>query len=167
MLTLLLFARCLLCNIYTCGCVELIPRSSLEGQNLYFLYKKKITKGDILGHSMWWRLGPTVEHQENLVVGCLVQAAGSFRTRAQLESTGPGDSWGKSILNVCRNWSLTSQTIAEAIDTLAGEQWCFHRLPGITSILLTYWIMSPTFREDFPLLVTALHDNGRWKRISL
>lgn len=43
--------------------------------------QRKVQRG-FLGHSMWWRLDPTPEHQESRVIGCSVQTAGNFRPRA-------------------------------------------------------------------------------------
>lgn len=65
---------------------------------------------------MWWRLDPTPEHQESMVIGCSVQTAGNFRPsdrepvmQLQLETTGPGDSWG--VLGLFHTESLKKSGI--------------------------------------------------------
>lgn len=66
------------------------------------------------------------------------------------ETTGPGDSWG--VLGLFHTESLKKSGI-----------WCLPVLPGIASGFPPIGWRLPHSEQTFPLLVTALHDNGLCK----
>lgn len=81
----------------------------------------------------------------------------------QLETTGPGDSWG--VLGLFHTESLGSGVPDYGSSRHTdSEQWC---LPGAAWNCFrfpTYRMAPPTLRADIPPpLVTALHDKGLCK----